>query len=85
MTYDTVWNQGLRLKLLRTILDKHLVAFITETLSNRRFVLRTSARQESRARRLKNGVPQGSILPTCFFNIYISDIPKTLSSTLGLR
>jgi len=59
--YDTVWHQGLRLKLLRRIPDKYLVAFIMETLSNRRFVRRASDRQESRARRLKNGVPQGSM------------------------
>jgi len=64
--YDTVWHQGLRLKLLRTILDKHLVAFIMETLSNRRFVLRTSDGQESRARRLKNGVPRGQFLLLVF-------------------
>jgi len=32
--YDTVWHQGLRLKLLRAIPDKHLVRFIMETLSN---------------------------------------------------
>jgi len=40
--YDTVWHQGRRLKLLRTIPDKHQEAFIVETLSNGRFVLRTS-------------------------------------------
>jgi len=48
VAYDTVWHQGLRLKLPRTIPDKHLVAFIMETLSNRRLVLRSSDGQESR-------------------------------------
>ena len=56
--YDTVWHQGLRLKRLRTVPDKHLIAFIMETLSNRRFVLRIG-------------------------DIYISDIPTTLSIKLA--
>jgi len=63
--------------------DKHLVAFTMEALSNRRFVLRTIDRQESRARHLKNGISQGSILASCLFNIYISDIPTTLSTKLS--
>jgi len=80
--HDTVWHQGLRLKLLRTIPDKDLVAYIMETLSNRRFVLRTSDGQESRARRLKNGVAQVPIPAPCLLNIYISDIPKKFSTNL---
>jgi len=63
---DMVWHQGLRLQLLRTIPDKYLVAFIMDTLSNRRFVLGTSDGQESRGRRLKNGAPRGQFFLLVF-------------------
>ncbi|KAJ3606844.1 hypothetical protein NHX12_026363 [Muraenolepis orangiensis] len=74
---------GLHLKLLRTIPDRHMVKFIMETLSNRSFILQTSSGQCSRLRRLKNGVPQGSVLSPMLFNVYIHDLPDTVSRKYG--
>ena len=81
--YDTVWHQGLALKLLRTISNRHLVRFIMNILSNRSFKLKTSAGQISRLCILKNGVTQGLTLSPILFNIFISDIPKTVFHQYG--
>ena len=41
--------------------------------------MHTSDGQRSRLRRMKNGVPQGSVLSPMLSNISISDLPETTS------
>jgi len=77
--YDTVWHRDLTCKLLRLLPDRHMVRMIMEMVSNHSFTLTTGNGQRSRLRRLKNGVSQGSVLAPLLFNIYISDLPVTIS------
>ena len=77
--YDTVWHCGLTCKLLRLLLDKHMVRMIMELVWNRSFTLTTGDSKQSRLRRLKNDIPQGSVLAPLLFNIYVYNLPSTVS------
>ncbi len=77
--YDTVWHAGLTLKLLRMIPCKHMVRLIMEMITNRSFVL-TAGETKSRLRRLRNGLPRGSVLAPSLFNVYTADLPTTVST-----
>ena len=81
--YDTVWHRGLTCKLLRLLPDKHMVKMIMELVRNRSFTLTTGDSKQSRLRRLKNGVPQGSVLAPFLFNIYTYDLPSMISRTFA--
>jgi hypothetical protein len=77
--YDTVWHRGLYLKLLKIIPDVKLVRFIMTMMQNRSFFVVTSSGDRSRKRRLRNGLPQGSVLAPILYNIYTADFPETIS------
>ena len=77
--YDTVSHRGLTCKLLRLLPDKHMVRMIMELVRNRSFTLTTGDSKRSRLRRLKNGVPQGLVLAPLLFNIYVYNLPSTVS------
>jgi len=60
--YDTIWHRGLTCNLLQLLPDRHMVHMIMEMVNNRRFALTTGNSKRSRLRRLKNGLPQASVL-----------------------
>jgi len=50
-----------------------------ELIGNSSFTLTGAHSKLSRLRRLTNGVPQGFVLASLLFNIYISDMLNTVS------
>ena len=81
--YDTAWHCGFTCMLLRLLPEKHMVRMIMELVRNRRFTFTTGDSKQSRLRRLKNGVPQGSVLALLLFNIYTYDLPSMISKTFA--
>ena len=56
-----------------------MVKMIMELVRNRSFTLTTGDSKQSRLRRLKNDVPQGSALAPLLFNIYTYNLPSMIS------
>ena len=80
--YDTVWTGGLMLKLAKIIPCKKILNILSLMTGTRQFHVVLGG-QKSKSRKIKNGVPQGSVIAPSLFNIYISDMPDTKSNKLG--
>lgn len=76
--YDTVWKEGLLIKLYTLVPCKAFLQLMNELLSDRLFQVIVNGKK-SKFRSLQNGLPQGSVLSPLMFNIYTSDIPITTS------
>ena len=77
--YNIVWHGILTCKLLRLLPGGHMVHMIMEMVGNRSFTLTTRNGKKSRLGRFKNGVQHWSLLAPLLFNIYIYDLPNTVS------
>lgn len=74
--YDTVWLRGLNHELYcsRYPIVTPYVRFIIEPELH---IQHHAGKANAENNGVKNGVPQGSVVPSMLFNIYISDLPST--------
>jgi hypothetical protein len=82
-TFDTTWHTGLLCKLSKLNFLARMTKLINSFLLQRKF--RVSVEGEiSTPRCMKAGVPQGSVLSSTLYNLYINDTPQTIGVNLAL-
>ena len=81
--FDRVWITGLLYKLITIKLPENLICLLKSYLMNRNFYVSVE-NKNSNSRRIKAGVPQGSLLGPTLFSIYINDIPKSTNTNIAL-
>lgn len=76
--FDKVWKEGLLLKLLRKKVDRQMFLWIKDFLQHRTARLKLDG-HTSHQIHLQQGVPQGGVISTTLFLVFIDDITDGLS------
>ena len=71
-------RHGLTCNLLKLLPVKRMTRMIMEFVQNSSFTRTTGSGNQSRLPRLRNGVPQESVLAPLLYNVYTYDLPFLL-------
>jgi hypothetical protein len=82
--YNTVWINGLLYKLISLKFPIYLIHILKAFLTDRSFTVRL-ADTFSTPKTTPSGLPQGAMLSTTLFAIYISDMPHPPQTRLALH
>jgi hypothetical protein len=83
MAFDKVWHKDLLFKLKLTGVNKQLISWIESYLSDRQQKV-ISEGFSSTLKGIKAGGPQGSVLGTFLFLVYINDIVNDINNDMRL-
>ncbi|NQY31272.1 MAG: RNA-directed DNA polymerase, partial [Flavobacteriaceae bacterium] len=75
--YDTVWKDGLKFRLYTLGIRGRMLLWITDFLENRKGQVKVND-SVSNLKPLEYGVPQGSVLSTILFILYIDGVHKVI-------
>lgn len=81
--FDSVWHNALLYKLFHLKLSGNMLAWIAAFLFHRKYRVRTF-QAVSHPLEFNIGVPQGSVLRTLLFRIFINDITETITTDYSL-
>lgn len=81
--FDSVWHNGLRMRLVSTDLPLRTVRWISNFLSNRKYRTRINGCL-SEEFSSEAGVPQGSVISPLLYIIYVRDLVPTESAALSV-
>ena len=79
--FDKVWHQGLLFKLQQNGITGKCLSFFKNYLSNRNYRVALNG-SLSDCYTAKSGVPQGSVLGSLLFLIYINDLESGIKSNI---
>lgn len=80
--YDTLWREGLLIKLNKIGVGGRMYNWILDFLFERTFQVRIGE-EMSASNDILNGTPQGSVISPILFNLMINDIFEKLNPNIG--
>lgn len=81
--FDTVWLEGLYLKLTRLGISKPLLYMLYDMLNGRKFVVKSGNVTSTAVFDIKNGLQQGAVNSPILFSIYTSDLIGSLTQAIA--